>query len=145
MNLITKEILTEMIINDTARIINGYDNYYATRSGYIISSIPHNGTNIRFLKNGYINGGYNTVVLYENKKHRKFLVHRLIAAAFIENPLNLEFVNHKDEIKTNNCVENLEWCTRLYNNNYGTITDRSSLSHVDGKSCKKSCPNITRW
>lgn len=55
-------------------------------------------------------------------------VHRLVAQVWIPNPDNLPEVNHKDEDKTNNCVDNLEWCTREYNNNYGTRNARMSAS-----------------
>lgn len=51
-------------------------------------------------------------------------VHRFIAECFILNPDNLPCINHKDENKQNNCVENLEWCTHKYNSNYGTAKQR---------------------
>lgn len=50
--------------------------------------------------------------------------HRLVAEAFIPNPDNLPCVNHKDENRSNNCVENLEWCTIKYNNNYGARKEK---------------------
>lgn len=59
--------------------------------------------------------GYMTVMLWNNKKHKDAKVHRLVAEAFIPNPDGLPVVNHKDENPSNNCVENLEWCTRSYN------------------------------
>lgn len=62
--------------------------------------------------------GYFKVVLSKNNNGKQFLVHRLVAQAFIPNPNNYEFVNHKDENKKNNNVENLEWCTKSYNSIY---------------------------
>lgn len=68
--------------------------------------------------------GYLKVILYKNGKPKSFQVHRLVASAFIENPLNLSEVNHRDENPSNNRVENLEWCTRKYNMNYGTRLEK---------------------
>lgn len=64
--------------------------------------------------------GYKKVTLYKNGKGYKKQVHRLVAEAFLPNPNNLEQVNHKDEDKSNNNVNNLEWCSGIYNVNYGT-------------------------
>lgn len=70
--------------------------------------------------------GYNRVELNKNSKPKLCLVHRLVAKTFIPNKLNLPQVNHKDEDKTNNQVDNLEWCTHDYNNTFGTRTKRIS-------------------
>ena len=75
--------------------------------------------------------------LRKNGKRKCFLIHRLIAKAFIENPYNLPQVNHKDEDKTNNKVENLEWCTDDYNRHYGTAINRMRLSLTNRKDCSK--------
>ena len=61
---------------------------------------------------------YYSVGLCKNGKVRFIRVHRLVAQAFIPNPENLPQINHKDENKLNNNVENLEWCTIQYNNTY---------------------------
>ena len=63
---------------------------------------------------------YLLVNLYKDRKQRTFKVHRLVAQAFLDDKNNLPEVNHRDENKVNNCLENLEWCTHVYNNNYGT-------------------------
>ncbi len=68
--------------------------------------------------------GYLQVELWKDDKPKVIFVHRLVALAFIPNPCNLPCVNHKDENKTNNCVDNLEWCDYDYNNNYGTRSSR---------------------
>lgn len=73
--------------------------------------------------------GYCQVTLYGNTR-KKFLVHRLVAGAFIPNPDHLPAVNHKDEDPTNNRADNLEWCTTEYNNAYGT----AKIRRIDTKS-----------
>ena len=67
---------------------------------------------------------YLLVDLKNNGKRKTQNVHRLVAKAFIPNTDNLPQVNHKDENKQNNCVENLEWCTNQYNTTYGTAKQR---------------------
>lgn len=87
---------------------------------------------VRTISTGHIKSqktdryGYKVVCLSIDRKHKKYAtVHRLVAQAFIPNPDNLPQVNHKDENKINNNVENLEWCDAKYNTNYGTGKTRS--------------------
>lgn len=76
--------------------------------------------------------GYVIANLNKNNKGNKVPIHRLVAKAFIPNPNNLSEVNHKDEDKTNNKVENLEWCDRKYNMNYGTLLERAVANKSKG-------------
>lgn len=70
--------------------------------------------------------GYFTVSLFDvDGRMHKVKVHRLVAIAFIPNPQGYSCVNHKDENKTNNDVENLEWCSKAYNTTYGTSRQRA--------------------
>lgn len=70
--------------------------------------------------------GYLFVNLWKYNKGRHEYVHRLVAMAFIPNPENKPTVNHKDEDKQNNHVDNLEWMTYEENNNYGTHNERGT-------------------
>lgn len=67
---------------------------------------------------------YLQIGLTKNKETKSFYIHRLVATMFIPNPENLPEVNHRDENKLNNCVDNLEWCDRKHNCNYGTRSER---------------------
>ena len=100
-----------MIEIEEFRDIPGYEGLYEVSN---LGRVRRNG---KILK-PYDNDGYLRVDLFKNGIVRKFLIHRLVAQAFIPNPKNLPQINHKDEDKTNNTVENLEWCDNKYNINY---------------------------
>lgn len=106
--------------------IEGYEGLYQVSNFGRIKSLKdnHGNTREKILKLWKEKDGYLQVFLCKNGKGKTCTVHRLVANAFIENPNNLPMINHKDENKTNNCVENLEWCDAKYNNNYGTVIQR---------------------
>ena len=76
----------------------------------------------KVLKQGTNHKGYPIVYLSKDGKQKIITVHRLVAKAFIENPLSLPQVNHKDGCKTNNYVDNLEWCDNSYNQKHAHDT-----------------------
>ena len=103
--------------------IKGYEGKYQVSNFGNVKSLNYNHTGKeQLLKPVQYNNGYLCINLY--KPLKRFLIHRLVANAFIPNPDNLPCVNHKDENKHNNHVYNLEWCTNKYNINYGTCIER---------------------
>lgn len=128
--------------------VKGYEGYYEVdQFGRVfgldrIIKVNDNGRNYekpiagKQLKQSMHNKGYKTVSLTKDGKTKTLFVHRIVAEAFIPNVDNLPMVNHKDEDKTNNFVENLEWCTNDYNINYGTARRRQAkkirgIPHTD--------------
>lgn len=106
--------------------VEGFENYEVSSLGRVKSLGNNKSRKEKILKPSDNGGGYLLVQLCKNGKHKHFLIHRLVATAFIPNPEGLPEVNHKDEVKYNNVVDNIEWCSRCYNANYGTRTKRTS-------------------
>ena len=107
--------------------------YQASSKGRIrsLDMITNNGTQLRKGKIRKLNKdkyGYFHVSIIQDGKTKFPFVHRLVAMTFIPNPNNYPQINHKDECKENNCIENLEWCDANYNTNYGTRNIRTSES-----------------
>ena len=119
--------------------IKGYEGLYQVSNKGRIKSLNYRRTGKEGMLKGVPNKyGYLMVILYKNRKRNYFYVHRLVAQAFIPNPDNLPEVNHiidDFEHRSDNRVENLEWCTREYNNNYGTHNEKLSKA-MKGKKLK---------
>lgn len=101
----------------------GFPLYEVGSDGSVVSLKWRNSKERKELKPSKTKNGYLSVYLSDGKNH---YVHRLVAMAFIPNPLNFPIINHKDENKQNNNVSNLEWCTVRYNRNYGGANERTS-------------------
>lgn len=118
-------------MNEEYRTIDGYEGLYEVSNLGNVRSLydgRHQKYRTKILKPRMKPDGHVQVVLSKSGKVKQFLVHRLVAQAFLPNPQNLPQVNHKNEIADDNRVENLEWCTAEYNANYGTRNQRAGKS-----------------
>ena len=119
--------------------IEGYEGKYQVSNLGRVRSLdryqyranPNTGKPYKTFKAGVVlkeqvgNNGYLRVKIFDADNHQKMaLVHRLVAKAFIPNYQNLPEVNHKDENKSNNRADNLEWCTQSYNVTYNGLQAR---------------------
>lgn len=120
-----------------------FPDYRITKSGKVFSY--RQGNTLKPLSVVLDNIGYPIVRLYYRegtKKFRTIAVHRLVADTFIPNPNDYECINHKDEDKMNNSVENLEWCTKLYNNVYKNKAIKIGLKLRDSNPRKRAVQQI---
>ena len=126
--------------------IEGYENLYEVSNlGRVrrIESVVNGKAGSKRKVSGKIlkpmaqQNGYLIVTLHKNGIRRNFLIHRLVAAAFIPNPDKKPQVNHLSEDKLNNSVENLEWCSAKENTNYGTRNKRISEKRKKAIYCQE--------
>lgn len=129
------------IDNEHWKDIDGYDGLYQVSDFGRVRS--HKSGEWKVLKPKTNGRGYLQVGLYKGKKAKLFLVHRLVADAFIPNTDSSKtLINHIDECKQNNRVDNLEYCTPKYNTNYNNVQFRKKNS-VRRKIEKLYDPNMS--
>lgn len=128
--------------NEVWKDIEGWEGWYQVSTHGRIRSMDRwielpcvrwGGTMNRFMRSCIrkpkkCKNGYERVILSKNHEEKTYLVHRLVAEAFIPNPENLPYINHRDENPSNNCVYNLEWCSASYNLTYGTRPVKFGMS-----------------
>lgn len=116
--------------------IKGFEGFYAATEDGRVWSYRRK----KFINATINNTGYYTVSLCVNSTRKTFLLHRLMAETFLNNPENYPIVNHKDENKYNNCIDNLEWCSYSYNNSYG----KAAEDRKEKKSKKVYCIELDK-
>ena len=120
------------------RPVVGYENLYMVSNMGRVKSLNYNKTGKeRILKPQKSGNGYLHVQLCKDGKAKNYLVHRLVATAFCDNPHGFKEVNHKDEDKTNNCADNLEFCNGYYNCNYGTRNNKVAEKNINNPKTSK--------
>lgn len=125
--------------------ITDFPNYQISNYGRVKSLertiiMPNGGTKYipeKILKPHQNNNGYLIVFLHNNGKQKAVSIHRIVAQLFIPNPNNLSQVNHINEEKTDNRIENLCWVSSKENCNYGTRNNKISTSMFNGKKSKQ--------
>lgn len=125
-------------MNEFWKDIEGYEGRYQVSNLGNVKSLNYNHTGKeKIMKPQLCNKGYLRVELCKDNKRQKYLIHKLVADAFIPNPNNLPCVNHKDENRLNNNYENLEHCTYTYNNTYGNRIKKFLETKIKNKAAKK--------
>ena len=114
-----------------------YEKYQVSNYGRLKNLNYRNTGRAKLMNPWEDKDGYLKIGLRKNRKTDSTFVHRLVAQTFIPNPENLPEVNHIDEDKTNNRVDNLEWKSHRDNCNHGTRNERMTKAKINGKTSKK--------
>jgi hypothetical protein len=120
------------LIKEVWKSVDDYEGFYEVSNMGDVRSMNRYTKDGKFLKGkvlkqGLCTSGYKHVVFCKDGIKKDMLVHRLVARAFLQNENKYAEINHKDEDKCNNVVSNLEWCDRVYNNNYNSVAARNLL------------------
>lgn len=128
--------------------IEGYEGLYEVSNTGKVRSMNYKHTgNVKELKPLNNGRGYLIVQLYKDRKMKSYMVHRLVAKAFLEDwSMWFSEINHKDEDKTNNSVDNLEYSDRKYNINYGTRNERMVQTRIrNGNADPNMCGRFDKY
>ena len=116
-------------MDDVWKSIDGYEGFYeVSYSGHVrsVNRVLSCGRHVKGVVLKECGNPYLQVTLAKNGKAINYLIHGLVARAFIDNPDNLPCVNHRDENKHNNRADNLEWCTYGYNMEYSQVSKKAA-------------------
>ncbi len=124
--------------------IKDYEGLYQVSNLGRVKSLGNSNTRKEKILKPVYHARYYQVTLSKNNVCIQYRIHRLVAEAFIPNPKHLPIINHKDENPLNNCVENLEWCDAIYNNNYNNKGKRISKTKMGHSVSKETREKISK-
>lgn len=113
--------------------VPGFEKQYAiSKDGVVISYPNPTHKNIKILKNVISKNGYPCTQFTVGRKYKRFYIHRLLAKIFIPNPENKPQVNHKNSIRSDHSIQNLEWCSIAENSRYQLKRNKKTSSKYKG-------------